>query len=192
MPSVFRGPGQGKKGKTVNIFGGTGGNGGGGGVNGGSGGSGEGSRVKIVAARTVTNINKNYSTTPAVPSGFRTIPLGDVDLQREIRLNSDSGTVSRRKLHSAKILVDRESLDVTVAVYQGNRAKQEWRRDIARYRAIRHPNIVQLYGTANYRNIHAAIFHDDLIPLQYFEDLYRHSHLSTVYIWIYTENEFDV
>ncbi|KAF7374220.1 hypothetical protein MSAN_00304400 [Mycena sanguinolenta] len=120
---MFRGPRQGrKKVKIVKISGGTGGSGGRGGTNGGSGGAGEGPRVKILSARTV----KNYSATPAVPSGFRTIPLGDIDLQQEIHSDRCTGVVSLRKLHSAKVLVGRERLDVTVALYQGDGAEQDW------------------------------------------------------------------
>ncbi|KAJ6512476.1 hypothetical protein C8R45DRAFT_322286 [Mycena sanguinolenta] len=185
---MFRGPRRRGKGRTVNISGGTGGFGGRGGVNGGAGGLGEGPRVKIVG-RTVANI-RNYSTPPTVHSHFRKIPLGDINLQQEIHPTRHSGVASLRKLHSAKISVDRERLDVTVAVYQGAGAKQEWRRDIARYRQIRHPNIVQLFGAASCGDVHAAVFHDDLIPLEHFEDLYRHSHFSRVYIIAYAGTGF--
>ncbi|KAF7374168.1 hypothetical protein MSAN_00298600 [Mycena sanguinolenta] len=44
----------------------------------------------------------------------------------------------------------------------------------------------QVYG-----NIHAAIFHDDLIPYQQFLELYKHSHFSTVYIYAYVDIEFE-
>ncbi|KAJ6462985.1 hypothetical protein C8R45DRAFT_1026643 [Mycena sanguinolenta] len=182
---MFRGPRQSRKVKIIKISGGRGGRGGWGGVNGGGGGLGEGPRVKIVAPRTVTNINKNYSTASAVPSGFRMIPLGDIDLQREIQLDMVSGVVNRRKLHSAKLLGAREKSDITVAVYQGAGAKQQWRRDIARYMAVRHPNILQLYGTAAYGNIHVAVFHDDLIPYREFLNLYWHLHFSRAYIYLY-------
>ncbi|KAJ6512458.1 hypothetical protein C8R45DRAFT_960468 [Mycena sanguinolenta] len=113
-----------------------------------------------------------------------------MDLQREIQLVHDSGVLTARRLHSARI----EGSDVTraVAVYQGDNAEEEWWQDIARYKAVRHPNIVQLYGTATYGNIHAAVFHDDLIPFQQFLDLYRHSHFSQAYIHVYMEAEFQV
>ncbi|KAF7374233.1 hypothetical protein MSAN_00306100 [Mycena sanguinolenta] len=160
---MFRGTRQSQKVKILKISGGTGGSGGVGGANGGSGGLGEGPKVKIVG-RTVTNISKNYFTDPTLNSDFRTIPLGDIDLQREIQLDDESGI--------------------------GDGAEDEWRRDIKKYMAIRHPNIVQLYGTASCGNIHAAVFHDDLIPIRQFLDLYRRSHFSTVYIYAYIDNEF--
>ncbi|KAJ6462967.1 hypothetical protein C8R45DRAFT_525170 [Mycena sanguinolenta] len=116
------------------------------------------------------------------------IPLGDIDLQREIQLDRRSGVASLRRLHTAR--VEGKASDVTVAVYQGAGAKQQWRRDIARYRAVRHPNIVQLYGMASYGNIHAAVFHDDLIPFQQFSDLYKHPHFTSVYIQAYIRMEF--
>ncbi|KAF7374200.1 hypothetical protein MSAN_00301900 [Mycena sanguinolenta] len=56
--------------------------------------------------------------------------------------------------------------------------------------AIRHPNIVQLFGTASCGDIHAAVFHDDLIPLQQIFDLYEHLHFSTAYIYAYMNLEF--
>ncbi|KAF7374204.1 hypothetical protein MSAN_00302500 [Mycena sanguinolenta] len=202
MPTAFRGPRQCTKGKTINIFGGTGGNGGGG-VHGGSGGLGEGPRVKIVAGGKIMTINKNYSVATNAPSGcsvyvaetdhdtdsqtgFRTLALGDIDLQQEIRVNS-YGVV--RKLYSAKI--GGKNPNVTVAIYQGSGAEQEWRRDVKKYMAIRHPNIVQLYAIAMCGNIHAAVFYDDLIPVRQFLGLYKHSHLSTVYIYAYIDNEFE-
>ncbi|KAJ6462970.1 hypothetical protein C8R45DRAFT_1220440 [Mycena sanguinolenta] len=114
-----------------------------------------------------------------------------MDLQQEIQLDREWGVVSLRRLHSAKILVDRERLNVTVAVYQGDGAKRKWQRDVKNYMTVRHPNIVQLYGTATYGNVHAAVFHDDLMPLQHFRDRYRDSHFSSVYIKVYTRIEFD-
>ncbi|KAF7374229.1 hypothetical protein MSAN_00305700 [Mycena sanguinolenta] len=143
-------------------------------------------------ARTVTNfIKTKYYNAPAVRSGFRIIPLGDINLQQEIYSDRRSGVASLRKLHSAKILVDGERSDVTVAMYQGAGAKQQWRWDIARYRAVRHPNIVQLYGTASCGNIHATVFHDDLISLQQLLDLYAHAPISTVYIHLFVRIEFE-
>ncbi|KAF7374234.1 hypothetical protein MSAN_00306200 [Mycena sanguinolenta] len=201
MPSVFRGPRQSGKAKIFNISGGTGGTGGKGGANGGSGGVGEGPRVKlrIVAGKTITNINKNYSAVPAVPSsnsfpglhilegsmseGFRTIPLGDIDLQREIQLDNDSGLVRLRRLYSAKIHA--EGTNLAIALYHGNGAEDEWRQDIKKYMAVRHPNVVQLYGTASYGNMHAAVFHDG----SQFLDRYKDSHLLTVYIYAYMDME---
>ncbi|KAF7374190.1 hypothetical protein MSAN_00300900 [Mycena sanguinolenta] len=183
MPTLFRGPRQRGKGKAVNISGGKGGSGGDGGVYGGHGGRGEGPSVKIssATARTVTNFVTSKCA-PTVRSDFRTIPLGEINLQQEIHSNRRSGVASLRKLHSAKILVDGERLDVTVALYQGEGAKEEWRQDIARYRAIRHTNIVQLYGTASC----------DLIPLQQMLDLYAHAPMSTVYIHVFIRIEFEV
>ncbi|KAF7374218.1 hypothetical protein MSAN_00304100 [Mycena sanguinolenta] len=157
------------------------------------GGHGEGPSVKIsssVTARTVTNFVKNkYSSAPTVRSGFRTIPLGEINLQQEIHSDRHSGVASLRKLHSAKILVEGERLDVTVAVYQGAGAKNEWRRDIAKYRAVRYSPaypVVQDYFEAIFgRYLHyldctffirrsTARFCVDLVPGN--ESVLRYSH----------------
>ncbi|KAJ7340576.1 hypothetical protein DFH08DRAFT_874832 [Mycena albidolilacea] len=148
-----------------------------------------GSQHFTVAGGTFTNIT-NHHDAPTPPSDFRRIPLGDIDLQREIRLDWNLGVVSARTLryHSAKI--DRGTSSVTVAMYQGEKAEEEWRRDVAKYMAVRHPNIVQLWGTASFGNTYATIFHDDLIPLHDFLGLYQHSHFTTVYIFAYADAEF--
>jgi hypothetical protein len=99
-----------------------------------------------VAGGTFTNVTKNYPAAPTVPSGifcqhvsfmtptescadFPRIPMGDVDLQREIRLENWSGVVdiqpkrrSVRSVYSAKI--DRGKSSVTVATYQGESAEE--------------------------------------------------------------------
>ncbi|KAJ6512507.1 hypothetical protein C8R45DRAFT_960601 [Mycena sanguinolenta] len=79
---------------------------------------------------------------------------------------------------------------MTVVVYQGAGSEQEWRQDIEKYMTVRHPSIVQLYGTATCGTIHAAVFNDDLIPLQQFVDTYRHSHFASLYIDSYINVEF--
>jgi hypothetical protein len=60
---------------------------------------------------------------------FRRIPMGDIDLQRELRLNKHSGVAdyqreqcSVRRVYSAKL--DRGKLSVTVATYQGDSAEE--------------------------------------------------------------------
>ncbi|KAJ6527630.1 hypothetical protein DFH09DRAFT_1186593 [Mycena vulgaris] len=152
-------------------------------------------RDMIMLGCATTN-NFTFTPAPSVPFDFRTIPLGDIDLQREIRA-SNSGVVNRhyserrsvRRVYSAKI--DGRKSTVTVAIYQGDGAEQRWREDIARYMSFRHPNIIQVYGTARSGNIHATIFHDDLIPFQQCLDLYRHSPILTVYIYAYCNTDFD-
>ncbi|KAF8212745.1 hypothetical protein K438DRAFT_1169928 [Mycena galopus ATCC 62051] len=132
---------------------------------------------------------------PRVPPNFRRISFGDIDLRREISRENYSDVVDRqrtqrsiRRVYSAHI--EQLRLGVTVAVYQGNGAEEEWRTDIAKYMAVRHPNIIQVYGTASLGNIHATIFHDDLIPVQHFGDSYRHSHFASVYIYAYCNSKF--
>ncbi|KAJ7927849.1 hypothetical protein B0H13DRAFT_1860897 [Mycena leptocephala] len=73
---------------------------------------------------------------------FRMIPLGDIDLQYEIRVNKDTGVVDRlperqgvRRIYSAR--VDGRKSRVTVAMYQGESAKEEWQRDIVQYMSVR-------------------------------------------------------
>ncbi|KAJ7079674.1 hypothetical protein C8R44DRAFT_895630 [Mycena epipterygia] len=128
------------------------------------------SRNFTIAGAQFTNVVNCVAT---VPSDFRTIPLGDLDLRNEIRLE-ESGLS-----------------DMTAAVYQGENAEQTWKHEIAKYSGLRHPNIVQLYGTVSSGGLYAAIFHDDLVPVEQFMDEYRHSVISTVYLYGYFGTELE-
>ncbi|KAJ6575635.1 hypothetical protein DFH09DRAFT_377500 [Mycena vulgaris] len=114
------------------------------------------------------------------------IPLGDIDLRREIKLNWRTGVVERqrrciRNVYSARIC---GLSDMTVALYQGAGSEEEWLEDISKVSWLRHPSFVQIYGAASSGGIHAAIFHGDLIPLRQVHDLYCHSHFATVCFWV--------
>ncbi|KAJ6580611.1 hypothetical protein B0H19DRAFT_1111916 [Mycena capillaripes] len=170
-----------------------------------------GSQHFTVAGGTFTSITKNYNTAPTVPSDFRMIPLGDIDLQHEIRVDNHAGIVNRHskrarvRVYSAKL--NGQTSNMTVAMYLGNGAEEEWKQDIARYMSIRHPNIIQIFAAASSRHIHATVFHGgtilnlelyldlniehlDLIMFQHFLDLYRHSPILNVYIYACAHTEF--
>ncbi|KAJ6459478.1 hypothetical protein C8R47DRAFT_140747 [Mycena vitilis] len=135
-----------------------------------------------------------FASTPDVPSDFRMIPLGDIDLLREIHVKKsqvikpprERGCV--RRVYSAK--VDGRKSGTTVALYQGDGAEEEWRHDTARYMSVRHPNIIQLWGAATSGKIHVTLFHDELVPFGHFMDRYRHSPILTVYIYACCSSQF--
>ncbi|KAF7352157.1 hypothetical protein MVEN_01178900 [Mycena venus] len=140
--------------------------------------------------------NKNVHTLPqgrlAGQLAFRTIPLGDINLLKEIRLDSQFGHVSRqrrrsgvRRLYAAEL----EGRRMTVAMYQGYGVEQEWQQHVAKYASIRHPNIMQLYGLVSTDQLHAMVFHDDLIPFNQFFCRFQHSPILTAYITGYTTTE---
>ncbi|KAF8155221.1 hypothetical protein K438DRAFT_1862811 [Mycena galopus ATCC 62051] len=80
--------------------------------------------------------------------------------------------------------------NMTVAVYQGDNAEGEWFEDISRCTRVRHPNVVQLFGTATSSGLHVGIFHDQLIPCMHFFENSRRSPVWSVYFWGFMENEF--
>ncbi|KAF7353184.1 hypothetical protein MSAN_01506000 [Mycena sanguinolenta] len=142
---------------TYIINGGRGGSGGEGGDQGGDGGTGQGPTV--------------YFGQPQERelSEFQTIRLGDLKLIKEVRLSLRSGVVgcqSRgvgvRRIYHAEIR--RDPGTVTVVMYQGDGAMDEWRQHVAKYESIRHPNIMQLYGLVSTKNLYAMIFHDGKDP----------------------------
>ncbi|KAJ7124364.1 hypothetical protein C8R44DRAFT_852256 [Mycena epipterygia] len=85
--------------------------------------------------------NHIHQAAPSLPSDFRRIPLGDIDLQREIRMDT-CGVVRRahepgsvRRMYSAKI-AGRKS-NMTVSMYQGDTAEEEWLEAISKYSWLR-------------------------------------------------------
>ncbi|KAJ7168920.1 hypothetical protein C8R46DRAFT_242634 [Mycena filopes] len=91
-----------------------------------------GSQNFVVAGGTFTNLTTNYVAAPAVPTDLRMIPLGDIDLQQQLSIESGSGIIGRRRerrcvrrVHSANI--GGRGSNVTVAMYEGNRAEEDWR-----------------------------------------------------------------
>ncbi|KAJ7714795.1 hypothetical protein B0H16DRAFT_1898970 [Mycena metata] len=144
-----------------------------------------GSQYFTIVGGTFNN-STNNSVNATVPRDFRMIPMGDIDLQQELVVNKNSGVVGRRRgrncvrrVYSAE--VDGRKSNVTVVVYQGNGAESDWKRDAETYMSVRHPNIIQMCGGASYGNIHATVFHGDLIPLQAF--LAQQSPIMTVYLY---------
>ncbi|KAJ6554268.1 hypothetical protein B0H19DRAFT_1071687 [Mycena capillaripes] len=125
------------------------------------------------------------------------VPLGHIDLRREIHFDADTDLVQSvcrklraRRVYTAKIYGQKSPM--TVAVYQGVEAQAEWQADILRYSWLWHPNFVQLCGAVASGKICAAVFNDDLIPLKHFLALYRHSPIVTVYIYAYCTTEYKV
>ncbi|KAJ7679406.1 hypothetical protein DFH06DRAFT_1465503 [Mycena polygramma] len=140
-----------------------------------------------VTAGTMTNVTKIYNTPSTVESDFRRIPLGDIDL-RELRLERGSAPFIRERRSACRVYaarVEGRKSGVTVAIYEGNGAKEDWRKDISRYSALRHPSFVQLWGLTNTPGIHAAIFHDDLIPFEEFVNRHRDRPVLLVYIYVF-------
>ncbi|KAF7376999.1 hypothetical protein MSAN_00117800 [Mycena sanguinolenta] len=149
-----------------------------------------------VTGGTFTAITKNY-VAPSLPSAFRMIPMGDIDLRYEIRMDERTGVAYFQRqracvcrMYSAKARIDGRKSKVTVAIYQGNDAEEEWRQDIDKYMSIRHPNIVQICGAASSNGIHATLFNDDLIPVQEVLVCYEDSHFSTVYFYAQLNQDF--
>ncbi|KAF7377112.1 hypothetical protein MSAN_00130200 [Mycena sanguinolenta] len=174
-----------------------------------------------VTGGTFINVTNHYVASPSLPSDFRMIPMGDIDLRHQIRVDEIqvdkcTGVVTAqprervciRRVHSAKARIDGRKSRVTVAIYQGNDAEEEWRKDIAKYmslrqvswtfslliglltHATRHPNIIQICGAASSNGIHATLFNDDLIPLEEVLHRYRDSPVLTVYIYACCNRDF--
>ncbi|KAJ7486313.1 hypothetical protein B0H11DRAFT_2230770 [Mycena galericulata] len=146
----------------------------------------------VVAGGNFTSITHNTNS-PLPPPDYLIIAMGDIDLMKEIRLHEDSGVASRkragqvRRIYSAR--VNGGKANMTVSLYEGKNAEKQWREDIEEYISFRHPNFLQLYGISSSHGIHAAVFHDDLIPVKHIMEMYS-SPVATVYLWGYLDEEF--
>ncbi|KAK7027702.1 hypothetical protein R3P38DRAFT_2623522 [Favolaschia claudopus] len=72
---------------------------------------------------------------------------------------------------------------MTVVIYEGQDAKEQWKRDVARAMEFRHPSFLQLYGIAHSEHVHASIFYDDLIPWKNIESIFEQSPMLPCYIY---------
>ncbi|KAJ6449986.1 hypothetical protein C8R45DRAFT_1128491 [Mycena sanguinolenta] len=116
------------------------------------------------------------------------IPIGDLNFLREIRHNGGSCVIDRRMrrapmrpMYTARITGSQSIM--TAVMFQGEGAEEQCRAAISQYINVRHPNILQLYGLAHTHGLHAALFHDDLIPHKEVREKYWHSHFSMVFFW---------
>ncbi|KAJ7821213.1 hypothetical protein B0H14DRAFT_1335916 [Mycena olivaceomarginata] len=120
-----------------------------------------------------SNVTNNVYNPPQEPSAFRKILLGDISRQTR--------GASVRRMYSAKVMGG-EIGPMTVTMYQGGGAEEEWRQHLAKYESIRHPNIMQLYGLVNTKGIRGLVFHDELIPYRQFLSRFQYSPVLTTYI----------
>ncbi|KAJ7017085.1 hypothetical protein C8F04DRAFT_1093665 [Mycena alexandri] len=139
----------------------------------------------------IFNSHNHIATTEF--SDFAEIPLGSIDLRHQIRPGGYHGVVGRRERGCVRRVyianIKGRNPDMTVAVYQGKGAEEEWRKDISRYSCLRHPSFVQLCGITTSSLMHATIFHDDLIPLENFlENSYTLA--LSIYVHAYCSMEF--
>ncbi|KAJ7024200.1 hypothetical protein C8F04DRAFT_165062 [Mycena alexandri] len=120
--------------------------------------------------------------------------MGNIDLQHELMINKKLGIIGRRsgrecncvrRVYSAKI--DGRNTDLTLAMYEGDGAEEQ---HVKMYMSLRHPNIVQMYGTARSGAMYATIFHGDLIPIRQF--VASASPIITVYIYACHAGEWKV
>ncbi|KAF8215563.1 hypothetical protein K438DRAFT_2007919 [Mycena galopus ATCC 62051] len=136
----------------------------------------------------------NHLVAPGPSADFRTIPLGDLDLQNEINgpgtVSRRHGTDARRKMYSVKIWQSSSDRMTSAAMYTGKDAEQNWERDLAVYSGIRHPNFLQVHGLVNAHGIYATVFHDDLMPLAGLFSFYAGSLITTTYLHWYIYREF--
>ncbi|KAF7334339.1 hypothetical protein MSAN_02378800 [Mycena sanguinolenta] len=118
-------------------------------------------------------------------------PSGDINLIKEMRSSPQSSLVGRRtpvasfrRVYKAK-LEGRESGNMTVALYEGDGAEEAWKRHLAKYEAVRHPNIMQLYGLVSSKGLYAMVFHDELIPYRQFRRRFERLPVLSTYVMAY-------
>ncbi|KAJ7018582.1 hypothetical protein C8F04DRAFT_1198799 [Mycena alexandri] len=151
----------------------------------------------VVAGGKFTSVTHIHQAAANAPPNFRIIPIGDLNLLHQLEPCSGFGVVRRRqgqtfvrRMYSAHIQGCKSNMAVTL--YQGDGAKDRWKEDISQYSELRHPYLAQLYGIVSTANLHAVVFHDDLIPYTELLEKYRNSHLSTVFFWACMDSDFSL
>ncbi|KAJ7732307.1 hypothetical protein B0H16DRAFT_1696439 [Mycena metata] len=127
-----------------------------------------GSQYFSIGGGTFNNTTNNFNPPLAEAPNFRMIPMGDIDLQREVMVNERSGVIDRRpgrehrcvrRMYAANLKIDGLNTDLTVTMYESDGAEEAWQQHVKMYMSLRHPNIIQMYGTAKLDATYATIFH---------------------------------
>ncbi|KAJ7050608.1 hypothetical protein C8F01DRAFT_678646 [Mycena amicta] len=144
----------------------------------------------FTSAQSVTNHFHHGPSIGVSQTGFRKIPLGDINLQRELRVDGRSVSVYRRREHGCvhrvySARVEGRKAGMTVAIFQGDNAEEQWSQTVLEHSSLRHPNVVQLYGVSSSSGVHATVYHDELIPFEHFINRYRGSHFLLLDLWAY-------
>ncbi|KAK7035615.1 hypothetical protein R3P38DRAFT_3263136 [Favolaschia claudopus] len=190
---------------TIHVSGGIGGQGGRGGQEGGTGGKGEAptfnvsgpvGRIVHVSDRSkllvrALDLDKS-EITDINTDGPHKISLCDIYLQRQVYMDDPQRCSRRRrnavrKYYTAEV---KDRKDMTLVVYEGQDAEEEFKEDVARSMKFRHPSFLQLYGIVHSGNIYASIFYDVLIPWRDIERIYQPFLVMFCYIYASASNEF--
>ncbi|KAJ7651300.1 hypothetical protein FB45DRAFT_890202 [Roridomyces roridus] len=130
---------------------------------------------------------------------FQWIGRGEIDIRREMdlgqqmvtapRYHSSTGTTVRR-MYTAKI---RGQSEKSVILYEGANAEEECRRYISQHANLWHPNIMQIFGVANFCGKYAVIAQDSLIPHDEYLELHCPSVILGVYLFaLWISEAYDV
>ncbi|KAJ7636193.1 hypothetical protein FB45DRAFT_1024325 [Roridomyces roridus] len=70
---------------------------------------------------------------------------------------------------------------MTVVLYQGDNTEEDWKNYLSRHSNLRHPNIIQIFGTASSAGMHAAVAYDDLVHHEQYLDILQPSPIMEIY-----------
>ncbi|KAK7063384.1 hypothetical protein R3P38DRAFT_906 [Favolaschia claudopus] len=141
---------------------------------------------------TINGGNFTFQTQSGEPEfeNFRRIPLGDVILREKSAVVQRLGRTGKtvRRVHSATVVgVDGP---MTAAMFEGENAKEEWDNYIAPHLKLRHPNVFQLFGISHSKDLHAAIYHNEHIPIACVRKSYRSTPTDAIYLELFMKSEF--
>ncbi|KAJ7822621.1 hypothetical protein B0H14DRAFT_2828203 [Mycena olivaceomarginata] len=115
---------------------------------------------------------------------FRSIPLGDLNLLTQVSqeplgcdvLEQRGGRtivrreiIGKRTVYRARIFGSQDPM--TAVVYQGSQF-EKWKAEAERRQSVRSPIFLQLFGITESRGMNALIYHDELITIKQFRQLY--------------------
>ncbi|KAJ7138189.1 hypothetical protein C8R44DRAFT_766998 [Mycena epipterygia] len=141
-------------------------------------------------------------------SGFRSVCIGDLDLLSETKqfnivqiravrrrktgglLRYEPQVVGIRRLYRARVF---GSARIVTAVVCDGAQSNQWRETVWKASALRHPNILQLFGiTSAGDGVDTLIYHDDFVPVTEVRQKYREVPLASCYLEYSMQNELAV
>ncbi|KAF7331347.1 hypothetical protein MKEN_00012400 [Mycena kentingensis (nom. inval.)] len=126
------------------------------------------------------------------PPHFRSIPLGDIELHSElvttIRGHEIYQSAGRPKMYAARL----RGREMTAAFYSGTTGAKEWAEEMKVARAVRHPNLLQLFGVfvEEGLDLRAAVYHGSVVSLLDLWREFRSTPLSRVELLHHWSTQF--
>ncbi|KAJ7641911.1 hypothetical protein FB45DRAFT_363297 [Roridomyces roridus] len=154
----------------------------------------QGAKHLSVTGGTFTSHVNVHGSEAAVHGAWRRILRSDIDIRGgEIDLVRNWRSSPRnhvRRMYPSKIRADERHL--SIFIYEGDGAEEEWRQYLSRHAKIWHPNILQIFVVSDSCGIYAVVANDDLLPFDAYISLRHPSPMMMIHLFACWAVDYEV